>query len=62
MKAFSTELTAVLVLIFTQILGQWFTDGTAKEVAVFVVAGLAALYLWFKRVSRGDVTPLGFRK
>lgn len=62
MKNFSTEITAILVMVLTQVLSMWFTEGTAAEVATVVASLLAAGYLWLKRYARGDITPLGFRK
>ena len=65
-KNYSTEYTAILATLLAPVAGNYFSDACAGEVSGVVsgtlIALLAAGYALFKRFTRGDVTPLGFRK
>lgn len=62
MKGYSTEIAAIVVAVATPMLARFLTESCANEVAAYLPVVAAGAYLWFKRVSRGDVNVAGFRK
>ncbi len=62
MKGYSTEIAAIIVAVATPFLANFLSESCANEVAAYLPTVAAGLYLWIKRVSRGDVNAAGFRK
>lgn len=62
MKGFSTEIAAIIVAVAAPFLANFLTESCANEVASYIPTFAAGFYLWIKRVGRGGISKLGFRK
>jgi len=61
----STTVLSVVVLLLSQLLpiiGVNFGTEELEGGVQFVVAIATGLYIYFRRISKGDVNPLGVRK
>lgn len=62
MKGFSTEIAAIIVAVADPFLVNFFTKSCANELEAYIPAFLAGFYLWVKRIGRGGINKIGFRK